>query len=143
MSEAWHVGTSRVRLGVVDLAKGVLLDRLRIATQLAEMVQAWSNVAESYFLFSQLMTRIAIAARRSRWIITELLAHTGLRDFLAFFPVAQQFAVSRKFHQFHVDGFDLAGNFFRTLVRVLGTKPLRFVLIQSVHFGHSGSRCSG
>ena len=38
VSEAWHVCTSRVRLGVVYLAKGVLLNGLGIAAQLAEVV---------------------------------------------------------------------------------------------------------
>src|SRR5258708_14079393 len=61
--EARHVGAGRKRLGVVDLAVGVLLDRFARAAQLAEPVEARADGAEGKLLRRELVAVVAAPAR--------------------------------------------------------------------------------
>ena len=93
MAESRHVRAGGIRFRIVDLAKCVFLRCLGIATQLGEVVQAGPNIAEGNFLFRQLVAGIAIGTDWTGGVIAELFTDTGLRNFLAFFPITEKLAV--------------------------------------------------
>src|SRR5258706_2298348 len=95
MPEARHVRAGGVGLGVIDLAEGVLLDRGAVAAQLAVVVQAGADIAVGELLRRQLVAGVAVAAVRIGGIVGGLFADTGLGNFFAGPPVAQQLSVRR------------------------------------------------
>ena len=89
VSEARHVRARRVRLRVVDLAPGVLLDLGRKAAQLREVVQRRPDRAVADLGLAELVARVAIRADRRVLRVRPLEAGAALRDLLAALPVAE------------------------------------------------------
>src|SRR5260221_128359 len=95
VAEARHVGAGRERLGIVDLAIGVLLDRLARATLLAELVEARTDGAERQLLLRELVAVVAASARRPGRGVGELPAHAAFRHSLFLAPVAHGLSGAR------------------------------------------------
>jgi hypothetical protein len=98
-AETRHVGARREGVGVVDLVVGVLDDLVRVAAQLAEMMQAGADGAVGDFLLGQLVAGVAVAATRTPGRVgldeADVAAGADCGELLAFLPVADQLAVDR------------------------------------------------
>src|SRR2546429_597742 len=129
--EARHVGAGRERLGIVDLAVGVLLDRLARAAQLAELVEARADGAERQLLLRDLMAVVAAAAGRTGRVVGELLAGSALRDALALAPIAHELSGARVTDGRLLRLFDPVAHAFWQLTGMLAAERLRVILPQA------------
>lgn len=142
MAEARHVGAGGIGVRIPDLAPGVLDHFLRVAAQLAVLIQRRADIAERNLGLGHLVAGVAVAAVGTADLVGELHAAAVLGDLLAFLPVAEPVAVGGVFHLLEFGRLDLLRQLVRHLaaVRVLAAGLLHGVLVQ--HAFH-GSRSPG